>query len=392
MTNDKGIGLRVAELRLMGGMTQLQLADTAGYTQAYISDIENGKKPVTTRRTLERLADALGVPQTQLTGMPLPPHTHEDLLSYKTVASIRAALDYPDEPVRPRRQHDLIRAVNNLMSARMNCNYALLGAGLAPVIAEARAARENSAANENWANRVLVRALVTASLTLKPIGWPDLAMRCAEQARDVAAAVGDADAYGAAEFAIAQCVLASGSRRRSYALAAAAARDLEGSADNQAHAWRGMLHLHAGLSAASLSQSDTADSHLDVAEHLAPGVHSNPWFMEFTVANVRTWKVGAAVENGTPERAPQLALAVDRSQLHTRQRLSRLDIDTGRGHYLAGNPHEAVRSFLRAHDTAPMELRTKPSVVELVGQMNRDAAPRPDDDLRKLAQLVGVAA
>jgi hypothetical protein len=61
-------------------------------------------------------------------------------------------------------------------------------------------------------------------------------------------------------------------------------------------------------------------------------------------------------------------------------------IDTGRGWYAAGDTDKAVREFLRADDLAPQKVRTRPWVLELVGQMVRDARGRGgSDELRELA-------
>jgi hypothetical protein len=50
-----------------------------------------------------------------------------------------------------------------------------------------------------------------------------------------------------------------------------------------------------------------------------------------------------------------------------------------------------VRAFLAADDAAPGDLRMRPSAVELVGQMVRDAPVRGGSaELRELAVRVGV--
>ena len=388
MTHDGNfIGNRVARLRTISAMSQQRLAELAGVTQPYIALIESGRKPVTKRSLLYALANALEVPYTELTEQPLPPRNREDLLTYSAVASIRAALDYPDEPVRPRPRGELHRVTGQVMAARMECDYAAVGAGLPALLAELRAAYDNG--HPRWAGEMLVRALVTGSLTLKPVGWQDLAMRLAEQARIVAAQLGDATSFAAAEFCYAQGVLASGSRRRSLAIARAAGAQVD-PVSNDTRAWRAALFMHAGLSAAILGDVTESDGFFTSAGVLAETVEGDPWLMEINPANVDTWRVGAAVENGRPDRAPVIAAQVDRRQLHTRQRRCRLDMDLGRGQYLSGHPDRAVDSFLRAHEVARLELRTRPSVIEIVSQMVRDT-PSPSRELRTLAGHVGVA-
>jgi hypothetical protein len=113
--------------------------------------------------------------------------------------------------------------------------------------------------------------------------------------------------------------------------------------------------------------------------------------MEFTGANVGTWAVGIALENGHPERAPELARRVDANQLRTAQRRSRLHLDTGRAQFIAGDNDAAVLSLLEADRAAPHDLRSRPTAVEMVAHMVRDAPRRGGSEaLRDLAIRVGV--
>jgi hypothetical protein len=146
-----------------------------------------------------------------------------------------------------------------------------------------------------------------------------------------------------------------------------------------------MLHLHAALSAAALGRADEAGPHLAEAEATAVRVTSDPWLQELTTTNVGIWRVAIALENGEPDRAPQYARRVDTSQIRGVDRRAHLYIDTGRGWYAAGDTDKAVREFLRADDLAPQKVRTRPWVLELVGQMVRDARGRGSDELRELA-------
>jgi hypothetical protein len=58
------------------------------------------------------------------------------------------------------------------------------------------------------------------------------------------------------------------------------------------------------------------------------------------------------------------------------QRRVRLLIDTARGQFLAGQHEAAVRCLLAADDIAPIEVRSRPAVREIVGQMVRDSTRR----------------
>lgn len=389
MTTDDGyIGQRLAHYRDLAGLSQDDLAEAMGWTQPYVSMIERGRRAVTKRATILRLSEILKVPNAALLGIPLPASTKEDLITLSAVAGIRAALDYPDEPIIPRPQHELEALTRAVVSARMECDYGVIGAGLPAQLAEARAAWE---AGHRWAGILFVRGLVVGSLTLRPVGWQDLAMRLAEMARRAAIAVDDSEAIGAAEFAYAQGLLSDGARRRSMDFATTAA-DMAPSVG----VWRGMLNLQAALAASSLGDGGRALDHFAEAEELARrNDRPDPWLMEFTPANVGTWRVAGALEvpdNGDAGHAPELARMVDRSALVTRQRISRLDMDAGRGLYLSGQTEPAIRAFLRAYDVAPVETRARTSVREIVLQMKRDARGGGPAILRELIDAMGVAA
>lgn len=397
----ESIGLRVARWRDTAGLTQQQLADRVAthlgrerVSQAYISMIENGRRAVDRRHLLLALSRGLGVAVTDLTGQPYPPTARIDLDSYMVVPAIREALDEPDEPIAPRPLHQLAYAADRAMAARMECDFPGLGAHLPGLLTESRLLWD---AGDAEAGRLLVQAAVTGSLMLKPAGWIDLAVRLAELADRVADQLGDPVCVAAARFALAQCALAGGNRRRSLLLATSAADALDGAGRsrsgllNDAMAWVGMLHLHAALTAASLHLADEAEAHLAEAAAQAAQVDGDPWRMEFTTANVDTWRVGVALENGEPERAPELARRVNPGDLRTKQRRARLFLDTGRGLFIAGEPDRSVAALLAADDAAPGDLRNRPSAVEIVAQMVRDAPVRGgSEELRDLAVRVGV--
>lgn len=393
----QGIGYRVAYWRTIADMTGPQLADAVGVSKQYISLIENGKRAVLKRTMVDALARALGVSVTDLTGQPYQPTTRGDLEQFMVVPRVRAALDDPDDgPVTPRPISDLEFAADRAMAARMSCDMNALGQHLPDLLAETRVLWFDH--GNRAAGALLVQAAVTGCLALKAAGWVDLGVRLAELANNVAEALGDPVCIAAARFAVAQCALASSARRRSARLAIAGAEDLDRltrtklppAMMNDVLAWMGVLHLHAALSVAALDGGDPA-GHLTEAERAAALVTGDPWRMEFSRANVDTWRVGIALENGHPEAAPELARRVDVNGLRTPQRRSRLYLDTGRALFIAGDTTGAVRALLAADRAAPGDLRSRASAVEIVAQMVRDSPVRGGSDLlRDLAVKVGV--
>lgn len=393
----EGIGLRACRYRILAGLTQQQVADSMGVTKSYVSHLETGRRPVSTRSTLAGLAKAVGVSVTDLIGQPYTPVTRSDLETYKVVPQVRAALEEPDEPSQPRDIRLLETAADLAMAARMNCDMAALGEHLPGLLADTRTLWFGR--GDRAAGVLLVKAAVTGSLALKSAGWVDLGLRLAELADTVASTLGDPACIAAARFAVAQCALSTGGRRRSARIAVAGINDLDqltrtrmpANTLNDVLAWLGVLHLHAALSVAALDGGDP-DGHLTEAAGAARRVTGDPWRMEFSTANVGTWAVGIALESGHPERGPQLARLVNPHDLRTPQRRSRLHSDTARSLFLAGDTEAAIRAFLSADQAAPGDLRSHGSVVEIVSQMVRDAPQRGtgSEPLRDLAVRVGV--
>ncbi|MER7168581.1 helix-turn-helix transcriptional regulator [Micromonospora sp. NPDC000207] len=381
------IGLRIARWRDANGMTQQQLADRIGVTDAYISMIERGRRPVTKRSTLIALASALGVGVTDLTGQPTAPRSGDELAVYSAVPQLRGALD-DDFDGAPVGLDVLSGALDEAMRARMACDYPVLARTLPGLV---KGARQLADSGDAAGPGLLVRAALTTALVIKPFGWVDLAARYAERAELTARRLGPVE-QAAAAFGAAQVALASGTpggRRRSLRTVVRAAEQLGDDGDDALLTWYGMLHLHAALSAAALGTGDP-DLHLAEAAEAARRTGSDPWRMEFTEANVGIWRVGVAVENGAPDKAPQYARLVDRSKIQTANRRTRLHIDAGRGWYAVGDTDQAIRCFLEADKANPAELRSRPSVRELVGQMVRDARRNGSEPLRDLAVRMGL--
>jgi transcriptional regulator with XRE-family HTH domain/tetratricopeptide (TPR) repeat protein len=380
------IGLRIARWRDLDGMTQQQLADAVGVTREYISMIENGKRPITKRSLLIALADALGVSIADLTGQPYEPHSQQELLIFSLASGVRTALDEDHDDTIPADPSTLATTARRVSVARMACDYPTLAKLLPGLVADTR---RLAMTGDDHAVRqglgLFVSAATDAAFAIKSHGQIDLAIRLAEAAWAAASELDQRAEKGAAAFAMAQCALTAGARRKSFRLAHEAAVQLDDADDDRTLTWRGLLHLHAALSAAALGRTSELAPHLAEAEASASRVVTDPLLQELTPANVGVWRVAIALENGEPDRAPEYARRVDRTQIRGVHRRASLHIDTGRGLYAAGRADEAVREFLRADELAPQKVRTRPWVLELVGQMVRDARRGGSSELRELA-------
>ncbi|GGM15265.1 MULTISPECIES: helix-turn-helix transcriptional regulator [Micromonospora] len=383
------IGLRISKWRTTAGLTQQQLADRVGVSGPYIAMIEGGKRAVTKRSLIIALATALGVRVEDLTAQPRQPRDASELAVYSAAPGIRRALDEdPDGPLPD--VDDVVRRAQEVMRARMACDYVAYAAMLPGLVTDTRQLAR-VAATERQGLSLFVRVAFAGAVGLKSLGHVDLSMRLAERAQLAAGQLGEPDEIAAANFATAQVALTGGSQRRSLTLAATAAEQVGDTATGDMASWYGLLHLHAAISAAGLGRSDDAATHYAEADDALRRANGpDRWRMEFSPANVTTWQVAIALENGEPERAPEYARRVDRTALRASQRRARLHIDAGRGHYLAGDSERAVRQFLAADDISAQELRSRTQVREITGQMVRDARRRGSDELRDLAVRLGI--
>jgi transcriptional regulator with XRE-family HTH domain len=98
---DNHIGRRLREIRSWQQLSLTAVAGLAGITPAYLSMIERGLRPVTKRKTLESLAQALRVSPAELTGKPWDQprqvwaDTHPDLVA---LAAALDAYELGDDP------------------------------------------------------------------------------------------------------------------------------------------------------------------------------------------------------------------------------------------------------------------------------------------------------
>ena len=388
------IGFNVRRRRTVAGLSQRQLAERIGKSREFVSQLEHGK-PLDKQSTLIALATALNCDIIDLTGQPYPPTAHADLALIAAVPLIRTALDDPEgEPPEPRSLRELDLDTDRAMSARMNCTPAELGQYLPGVLTDTRHLWYRN--GDRDAGQLLVRALVTGSLGLKPAGYIDLALRMAELADQVARAHGDPVCVAAAQFALAQAALAVGNGPRSARLAAEAVDRLDQLTRvgglppqmlNEVLAWMTMLHLHAALSEANLGTGDPS-GRLAAADVASRTVVGNPWRMEATAANVEVWRIGITLETGNPDLVPGLIRRIDQSQLLTPQRKARMWLDAGRAAPQTGDPETAIRYLLRADAAAPGDLRQRPTAVGIVADLITTS--RGSEELLDLANRVGV--
>jgi transcriptional regulator with XRE-family HTH domain len=398
-TIDPTIGRRIREIRVWRGMDQKVLAQLAGFSASYLSQIERGLKPVNSRSVQEAFARALEVAPSELTGAPFllaDDHSRE----HAAIAPLRLALagveaseatdaEAPAWPELERR----VAEVNVLChkSDYTTLNPMLPGL-LRDLYASLRADHHRRPALMGLADCYLAAAGVA-----KLLGVPDLAQVAALRLREVTAQLAGPEWDGLAAWATADAIGAL-ARDRAYEVVTRAADNLAGEMDRpEVGELYGLMHLQAALASTVMGKLDQAGAHVNEAGEIArrPGVGSvNFGHLYFGAGNVMIWRTMLAVESGDGGRVRQIAESVDPDMLpDSVARRAAYYTEIGRGYAMERRADEAVRAYRTARELAPQRVKANPwirdSVTDMLERARRDAAGR---ELRGLAHWLGIAA
>jgi transcriptional regulator with XRE-family HTH domain len=394
------IGRRVHELRKWRRMTLEEAAGLVGRSAAWLSLIENGRRPVKSRAELEGIARALRVSPLDLT--PDLPSEEEgtsetqsamatlaDLLGGWWVGEVPDASGDPFEQVLDRLRK--FHAARNSSCAHAAGDYPTQVATLAPIIRDLLAAATDPKRRKDALPPLLTAYHVAGSIAarLRIPGMPSLA---ADRIRQVAAELDDpvwdaVSRWGRAHF------LSGTNRARQYEMAVEAADH----APMDHPETRGMAHLTAGLAAAAQGQADVAETHLTeaaaVAELIEPD--TSPWpsgIMQFGRTNVGIFRTAVAVELGEGGRVEEFVSAFRPASI-SRGRQASYWIDYGRGLMSERRTREkGLAALLKAEQLAPQQLHknvfAREAITSLLAAQLRTAGGR---EVRGLAYRMGVA-
>jgi transcriptional regulator with XRE-family HTH domain len=390
------LGARVRYWRLKRGISQKTLAELAGMTQGYVSQIEAGLRAVEKRSTLIHLAGALQVSVTDLTNLPVP-GSPELVVAQTAVPAIRAVLNAArlGEVVEPRRTLDQVRdAVEGLAPVWMAARYDRLSLLMPELLSDLHAL--TTSADERTraaALRLWVETMHCATSTLRYLHCGDLAMVAADLGQLAAIQLGEPLWQGVAEYVRLQTLPAE-SKAITRRLAVAAMEGLMNDAENSATLQvSGMLHLSAAFSAATVEDEPGAAAHLGEARRIAERTGEGRFAtMMFGPTNVAFWETSIAVATGEGGRVVEIARRVNPDRTASDVRKAAYYIDYGRG-LVQTRKHdpEALASFIRAERTAPQRTRRSPAAQEAIGTMLRRArANAGGRQLRDLASRIGV--
>ena len=337
-------------------MSQQVLADLSGLSQAYISQIESGARPLDRRSTQLAIARALNVSICQLTGTGDDTEDPQRTRLEASIENVRSALAELrlGHAVRPVQDlHALDAAATEAFRRRDECDYLALVDMLPELLRATGYFRGPS----------FVQVTVTARGVLYDLGYRDLAALAADLGYQAAGDLKDPALRALAEYSR---VLSMSREVTTPALAATqrAAEELGPHLNSVASRQMCvMLHLVSAMIAAEMRDADLADTHY--AEATAH-VRRLPWdepdaggFARVWAGrtNLEFWRLAIAAElrDDTTGRA-----VIDRSdpgRIPSPSRQATYHAQRARFFADLGEDEKAVLAFAEAERIAPLHFR-----------------------------------
>lgn len=375
--------------RRRGGMSQRALADRAGVTQGFISQVESGTKSIDRRSTMVNIAKALQVTVADLLGQPGDPTDPNKALATMSVPEIRLALVEVDagKPDPNQTREQVVAGLANNDVLRRVCDFATATNELPALLRSAPA----------YGPALASEALHATASVLRSLGYRDLAWRTSDMAMTQAREADDMLLLAACQFTRLSCL-----PPEAYAVIASQARssyeELQPLTSEQGiRRGYGALHLAAALAEAQAGNHGQVDDHLVEARREAVTVGEPPYpgglSMSFGPTNTELWAMSCALEAGEYRYVIEIARRVKPEALPHVNRQSSYWLDLGRAmSHIPGRDHEAIIAIAKAERIAPQYIRTQPSarnaVATLIGRARQRAVAY---DLRQLADRMGLA-
>lgn len=366
--HESGIGRRIAYYRARKGLSQRDFAPLIKRSEAWVSQVERGVRPVKALDVLQRIADVLDMPVAELAPSaptarvePIPAHTRALRLLLVTDHALAAAVAGP--AARPDLDR-LAEQVDNVWTCARQARYTELHRlleALLPDLETAAATTDSGRADELLAETCQVWAVALAELQQFDAAWAaaERAMRAAQRR---------ADPVLMAACAYRRIIVFQRAQRLDLARQAAdsARAALEVLLDqpvSPALVVYGALTLQSAIIAARVDDAERVRELLDGARKAASAVGADreEYRIEFGPTAVALYEVAAAVELGDAGFAIRLAAGIDMDRLPDFQR-ARLLVDTARAWAQRRRPDRALALLLDVETLAPEYLARQRSV------------------------------
>ncbi|MFF0412504.1 helix-turn-helix domain-containing protein [Kitasatospora sp. NPDC004745] len=405
----------IRRARVLSGRSQADVASELGYHQSKISRLESGKG-TQDMGVLRAVAAALGIPPGNL-GLASPISTRsrtDDMHRRNFLAASIAALAVPPGP--PRAATELVQQLlpgpvlsdrplqsSSALSARLSqarkhfysCRYAELEASLPQLIADLRQAQSAARGDDQNLSGMLATAYQTAVSLLLKFGDQGNAWLAAGRA--MAEAERSCDPVVMASSVRVQVHVLARDRHTAPAISLVhhTADRLGGGYDGRSPQYLAAfgLMLLRGVTAASVGgDRATAAELLAEARSVARYVAldgPNSW-ANFSPTNVALHAVSSAVVLGDAGAALDAAQPLMRRRIPVPERRAALWVDAARAYNQQGRLAEGYQALRIAESCASEDIRRRPSVLELVGDMAARDRRGSVPELRRFCHELGV--
>jgi transcriptional regulator with XRE-family HTH domain len=386
------IGRRLRQIRQARGKSLAVIAGRAGISTGYLSRLESGARALDRRSLIVKLASALEVAPSEITGAGLgtPGELTEDRsLNDVRLALLSSGMGEPRGEITP--ADALAQRTTEVLNAQRDCDYAVVGDRLPGLIRDLHTTQA-AGRDEPAVLRLMVLTHVQGTQAwLGDIGGSlDLAWQASSLAQHAAERL-DSRLYGAVSaFGTAFGLLSAGGFDLAAETLTAADPGTRTSEDRQLS---GMLALTSSLVLAAQGNHADRQAALEQAADLAEHTGDNDalWF-GFGPSNVGVWRMSVALEAGEYAEAAKIAETVDPNSLPSPTRKSAYYREYGRA--LARLPKRrdaAVMMLRRAEQISPARIHRHPFMravlAELLVRAKQDAVGR---ELRGMAYRAGL--
>ncbi|WP_078894842.1 helix-turn-helix domain-containing protein [Streptomyces sp. NRRL S-1022] len=395
LQSDEHIGTRVRIARNAAGMTQVQLADFLGRTEAWVQNVESGRQPLDRYSVITAIADQCDVDVVWLLGQPYRLQRSGASLAHAHVPALRTGM----------RRAGLILSghpglapqgapvdLTTLRRRSVEANEARQAANLPEVarILPAMVEDLNTALlvadgpSREESLRLLVDAARTARMCLNQLGYPDLAWVAAEVAAGAATQLDDPMVKAAVAWDRCGALLHQASLNETVAVVDAALRDLEPyasarHADDKAVSLHGALHLRAAIAHARGNRKADAWARIDAAledsNRLGPAWYDVEQQTVFGRGTVAVHAAEAGVEVDQPDTGLKRVPGADINEVPSKERRTHFAIDKARAMHRMGRHASAVVKLREAAAQAPYYVYADPMSRALVSDLARVGVP-----------------
>jgi len=386
--DSNGTGQRIARARRRRGLSQAALAGLAGRSESWLSQVERGQRDVDSHSVLNRLAAALCVPVTEITGSEAA--GGEDRGPAGLIEQAMMGYSVTNEPAAGPDLRWLRAAAAAAYADYQATNYLVCSERVAKLVRHAESAVAGSP--DAWQVRAMVYD--TAAAVLSRTGHRLLAWMAADRAMTAAAQSGDSLRAAAAAWRMSYVLTGRGHPAEGLNLAVAALEAAAQPRSPQQLSIRGALHLAAATAAAASYDPLASRAHLAGASNAAMelGPDANHLGTAFGPVNVAIHSISCALRLGDPRTAIATGEALDSSRLPSGMtgRRTQLHLDLACGYAMRRQDAAAVHMLLTAEKLSPQLVRYDPATRKLMIMLLRREHRASTPELRPLARRAGL--